>query len=68
MMRALTSAEMLPLRQPSSTTMARWVLATEARIVSVSSGRSVRRSRTSASIPSAASASAASSALPSVPP
>ena len=48
--------------QPSSTTTQRWVLATEFSTASVSSGRIVRRSTTSASIPSAASCSAALSA------
>ena len=56
------------MRQPSSTTTARCVRATDARIVAASSGRSVRRSITSASMPPPASSSAAASALPSVPP
>jgi len=55
MMRAVISAEMLPLFQPSSTISARWVFATEAMIAGVSSGRSVRRSTTSASMPVSAS-------------
>ncbi len=67
-MRALISAEILPLRHPSSTITARWVLATEARNVASSSGRRVRRSITSASIPSCAKVSAASSALNKLPP
>jgi tRNA U34 5-methylaminomethyl-2-thiouridine-forming methyltransferase MnmC len=68
MIRAEISAESDPLRQPSSTITARRVLPTEAMIVASSSGRSVRRSMTSALIPSAASASAASSVLWSDPP
>ena len=52
MMRALISAARLPVRQPSSTMTARRVRATDARIVASSSGRSVRRSITSASMPS----------------
>ena len=44
-----------PVRGPSSTASSRFVLATDASTVSRSSGRSVRRSTTSASIPSPAS-------------
>jgi hypothetical protein len=54
-MRAAISAERLPLRQPSSTITARCVRAPRPRIVASSSGRSTRRSITSASMPSAAS-------------
>ena len=42
MIRALISAERLPLRQPSSMITARWVRVTDSRILSLSSGRSVR--------------------------
>ena len=68
MIRALISAERLPLRQPSSTITARWVRRTEPMNVASSSGRRVRRSMTSAEMPSAASRSAAASVLPRVPP
>ena len=50
--RATISADRLPLRQPSSTITTRRVLRTDATIVFMSSGRSVRRSMTSASMPS----------------
>ena len=60
--RAAISAEMDPLRQPSSTITARCVRRTDSMIVSSSSGRSVRRSITSASMPPSASSAAAASA------
>ena len=50
--------------QPSSTTTIRLVLASDASTAGLSSGRSVRRSITSASMPSAASFSAASRLTP----
>jgi hypothetical protein len=50
-----------PTRVPSSTTSSRFVLATDSSTVSWSSGRSERRSTTSAWMPSPASSSAASS-------
>ena len=56
------------LRQPSSTTTARCVDATEVSTVSSSSGRSTRRSTTSASMPSSERASAASSVFCRLPP
>ena len=66
--RVQISAARLPLRQPSSTMIARRVLVTEAMIVWSSSGRKVRRSMTSASMLSAASAAAASSVFHNDPP
>ncbi len=66
--RVQISAEMLPLRHPSSTMMARRVLLTDAMIVASSSGRKLRRSMTSASMFSAASRLAASSVFHSEPP
>ena len=62
MMRAAISAPTPVCCQPSSTVTARPVFFTEATMVSVSIGRSVRRSITSASMPSLASSSAAFSA------
>ena len=56
---ASTSPAQPPVRGPSSTTTSRLVFATDARIVAPSSGRSVRRSMTSASTPSPARGSAA---------
>ena len=60
--RAASSAVTPYEGQPSSTHSARFVFATDAATVSMSSGRSERRSITSASIPSAASCSATWSA------
>jgi len=46
--RAVISAEIEPLRHPSSTMSALWVRVTEAITLAMSSGRSTRRSMTSA--------------------
>ena len=62
MTRAAISAPTPDCGQPSSTVTMRPVFFTDAMIVSVSIGRSVRRSITSASMPSLASSSAAFSA------
>ena len=59
---AAISAPMPAKGQPSSTETIRFVFLTDATMVSMSSGRMVRRSITSAEIPSPASASAAPSA------
>ena len=61
---AAISAPMPAKGQPSSTVTRRLVFSTEASTASPSSGRSERRSITSASMPSAASVSAASNARP----
>ena len=53
MTRARTSPAHPPVSGPSSTTTMRFVFATEASTVGMSSGRSVRRSMTSAAMPSA---------------
>ena len=63
---AAITAAAEPCRVDWSTTTSRPVFSTDARIVAVSSGASVRGSITSASTPSAASRSAASSACPSM--
>ena len=62
MIRAAISAPTPDCAQPSSTVTQRPVFFTDAMMVSVSIGRRVRRSMTSASIPSLASSSAAFSA------
>ena len=59
MILAIISAERLPLFHPSSTITTRWVFATDEIIVSVSRGRRMRKSMTSASIPSFDNSSAA---------